>query len=255
MTDTSTAWPVGLRGVTESIVTTHGPNDRWNAAALGLHAPDPHPGQKSDHTSDNKNVDSTQDSSKSYDSGTTAVKTSTEAKSGAESTNRSIITATTWGNTRTRRNFHREGGGVIQFVSDPRAFVAAATTIYEVDEPVLDTAHAWAEVTAERLEQGERGGTQWEQWAIQPVETGVIDRTVPTINRGFAAVIDATVAASRLNVASYDTDTLLDRLRYFAETVDRCGGPREQAAFAQLDSVTEWRSQVDEPEAIPVFDE
>ena len=33
MTEMATAWPVGLRGVTESIVTTYGPNDRWNAAA------------------------------------------------------------------------------------------------------------------------------------------------------------------------------------------------------------------------------
>jgi len=40
VSDESTAsgpdgWPVALRGVTESIVTTFGPNDRWNVAALG----------------------------------------------------------------------------------------------------------------------------------------------------------------------------------------------------------------------------
>jgi hypothetical protein len=252
MTEMATAWPVGLRGVTESIVTTYGPNDRWNAAALGLHAPDPADYEftdKSKSESDKQNKESAQDTSESYDSGTTAVK-SAESETG----DKSMITATTWGNTRTRRNFHREGGGVVQFVSDPRAFVAAATTIHEVDEPVLDSAHAWAEVTVECLEQGERGGTQWERWAVQPIETGVIDRTVPTINRGFAAVIDATVAASRLTVPSYDTDALLDRLQYFAETVDRCGGPRERAAFAQLDTATEWRSQLDEPGTIPVFD-
>lgn len=252
MTEISTVWPVGLRGVTESIVTTYGPNDRWNAAALGLHAPDPDSDSthKSKGESDEQNKESEQNTAESYDSGSAAVESAAESETG----DKSIITATTWGNTRTRRNFHREGSGVVQFVSDPRAFVAAATTIYEVDEPVLDTAHAWAEVTVKHLEQGERGGTQWERWAIQPVETGVIDRTVPTINRGFAAVIDATVAASRLSVPSYDTDTLLDRLRYFAETVDRCGGPRERAAFAQLDAATEWRSQLDEPGTIPVFD-
>jgi len=33
-------WPVELRGVTESLVTTLGPNDRWNVAVPGLHAPD-----------------------------------------------------------------------------------------------------------------------------------------------------------------------------------------------------------------------
>lgn len=36
-----TGWPVELRGVTESVVSTRGPNDRWNVAALGLHAGDP----------------------------------------------------------------------------------------------------------------------------------------------------------------------------------------------------------------------
>ena len=59
MNETDADWPVDLRGVTESIVATLGPNDRWNMAALGLHAPD--------------------------DSG-------------------EPVTATTWGNTRTRRN-------------------------------------------------------------------------------------------------------------------------------------------------------
>jgi hypothetical protein len=36
-----TDWPVELRGVTESVVTTRGPNDRWNVAALGLRASNP----------------------------------------------------------------------------------------------------------------------------------------------------------------------------------------------------------------------
>lgn len=32
-------WPVELRGVTESVVATLGPNERWNLAALGIEAP------------------------------------------------------------------------------------------------------------------------------------------------------------------------------------------------------------------------
>ena len=34
----TTEWPVSLTGVTESVVTTLGPNGLWNAAALGLFA-------------------------------------------------------------------------------------------------------------------------------------------------------------------------------------------------------------------------
>lgn len=192
-------WPVDLRGVTESVVATLGPNELWNFAALGLHAPD-----------DREESDAP-------------------------------VTATTWGNTRTRRNFHRRGGGVVQFTQDPREFVAAAATIHEKEGPVLDDADAWVEVEAEQVDAGEDGGTRWERWELTPVESAVIREYVPTINRGFAAVVDATVAASRLDVPAFDTEELLDRLDYFAETVEKCGGPAEVEAFETLSDVSGWR--------------
>ncbi|MFB6124031.1 MAG: DUF447 domain-containing protein [Haloferacaceae archaeon] len=190
-------WPVSLRGVTESVVTTLGPNDRWNAAALGLHAGDP-------------------------------------------------VTATTWGSTRTRRNFRREGGGFVQFTTDPREFVDAALTVREADDPVLPGADAWVEVEARPVATGEDEGTTWERWALHPVEREVRREYVPAVNRGFCAVVDATVAASRLDVPAYDTDALLDRLAYFADVVDRCGGPAEREAFARIDAATDWRERRNE---------
>ncbi|ELZ80648.1 hypothetical protein C454_10096 [Haloferax gibbonsii ATCC 33959] len=204
-------WPVELRGVTETVVATLGPNDRWNFAALGVRAPE------SDAGTD--------------DSGGSATGSPPPA------------TATTWGNTRTRRNFHRQGGGVVQFVSDPRAFVEAAMTIYERDSPLLDSADAWAEVEATAVDSGEDGGTEWEEWELRPVDAAVEQRRPFTINRGFGAVIDATVAASRLDVPAFDTDDLLDRLAYFAETVGKCGGEREREAFARIDELTGWRER------------
>ncbi|MFC6737614.1 DUF447 domain-containing protein, partial [Halolamina salina] len=39
--DAPDGWPVPLRGVTESVIATMGPNGLWNLAALGLHAGDP----------------------------------------------------------------------------------------------------------------------------------------------------------------------------------------------------------------------
>ncbi|AXG07352.1 DUF447 family protein [Haloplanus rubicundus] len=191
-------WPVPLRGVTESVVATLGPNDRWNQAALGLHAPD--------------DADDP-------------------------------VTAVTWGRTRTRGNFERRGGGVIQFTTDPREFVDAALDVTETDEPVREGAAAWVEVDARRIEAGEDGGTEWVRWALAPRSATVRERTVPTINRGFYAVVDATVAASRLDVPTFDTETLLDRLDYFAETVERCGGPAEREAFARIDDLTGWRER------------
>jgi len=213
--DALDGWPVALRGVTESVVTTLGPNDRWNAAALGLHAPE-----------------------------------------AADEEEQDGVTATTWGDTRTRRNFHRRGGGVVQFVSDPRTFVDAAVTIREEDDPVLPDAHAWVEVDVEPVEEGESDGTRWERWRLRPVDAAVVESVVPTINRGFAAVIEATVAASRLDVPAYDTEALRSRLRYFADVTERCGGRPEREAFAALDDATGWRERLPDEVAsgVPRFD-
>ena len=198
-----TDWPVTLRGVTESVAATLGPNDRWNQAALGLHAPD--------------DLDDP-------------------------------VTAVTWGRTRTRGNFERRGEGVIQFTTDPGEFVAAALDVTETDEPVRDGAAAWVEVDARRIDEGVDEGTEWVRWALSPTSATVRERTVPTINRGFYAVVDATVAASRLDVPTFDTGTLLDRLAYFAETVERCGGPAEREAFKRIDDLTGWRARRDGPD-------
>nr|WP_097008309.1 DUF447 domain-containing protein [Natronoarchaeum philippinense] len=193
--DGDASWPAELRGVTESVVATLGPNDLWNFAALGLHAGDP-------------------------------------------------VTATTWGATRTRRNFEERGAGYVQFVRDPMLFVEAALTIHEREEPVHPDADAWVRVDAERVDAGEDGGTRWEEWVLTPIESGRREGATPTTNRGYYAVIEATVAASRLDVDAYDTDALLDRLAYFAEVVETCGGERERAAFELLTERTGWRDRL-----------
>jgi len=186
-------WPVTLRGVTESVVTTRGPNDRWNVAALGLHSGDP-------------------------------------------------VTARTYGQTRTYRNFADRGGGYVQFTRDPVDFVEAALAVREVDDPVLPSADAWVRVTVERREERVEGDTQIVTWALAPVESTVERETVPTTNRGYYAVIEATVAASRLDVAGYDTAMLRERLAYFESVVETCGGERERAAFDRLDELVDWRA-------------
>ena len=178
-------WPVDLRGVTESVVTTLGPNGRWNVAALGLFAGEP-------------------------------------------------VTARTWGRTRTWRNFTERGGGYVQFTVDPVDFVDAACSVREKDDPVLSSADAWARVEVESVDRGSEGDTQWTDWKLTPIESAVERETVPTTNRGYYAVIEATVAASRLDVPSYDTAALRDRIDYFEGVVERCGGPREHEAFERF---------------------
>ena len=186
-----TDWPVDLRGVTESVVTTRGPNDRWNVAALGLYDTDP-------------------------------------------------VSARTWGRTRTRRNFEREGEGYVQFTRDPLTFVDAALAVREVEDPVLDDADAWVRVEADRTRSGADGDTEWVEWHLRPVESAVEREVVPTIDRGMNAVIEATVWASRLDVPAYDRGELADRLDYLEGVVRTCGGDREQVAWERIEDLVEW---------------
>ena len=194
-----TGWPAPLRGVTESVVTTLGPNDRYNVAALGIHAP-----ESPDGTARRPDIDDADPR------------------------------ARTWGRTRTRRNFEARGEGWVQFLRDPVLFTEAALGIREVDEPVLDGADAWVHIEVKRVDTGRDGGTEWVDWRLTPVENGVRRRVVPTFNRGYAAVVEATVAASRLGVDAYDTDQLRGRIAYFEEVARRCGGPEEVTAFERL---------------------
>lgn len=193
---TASDWPAEIVGVTESVVTTLGPNDRWNVAALGLFAGDP-------------------------------------------------VTARTWGRTRTRRNFETEGDGYVQFVHDPVDFVDAACSIREVETPILERADAWANVEVEAVGHGTEDGTEWVKWELVPIDSAIERERVPTTNRGYSAVIEATVAASRLDVPGYDTETLLDRIEYFERVIERCGGPRERTALDRFHEHVDLGSRTD----------
>lgn len=195
MTAGASEWPVELDGVTETVVTTLGPNGRWNVAALGVHAPDREAGD--------------------------------------------LPTAQTWGRTRTWRNFKHNGEGYVQFVRDPELFVEAALAVSERDEPVLEEAYAWVRVDVEAVGKGTTEGTKWVRWDLEAEEASVENRTVPTFNRGYAAVIEATVAASRLDVDSFDSARLRERIGYFEDVTERAGGAREQAAFERLRELIE----------------
>ncbi|USZ72165.1 DUF447 domain-containing protein [Natronosalvus halobius] len=184
-------WPLEPSGVSETVVTTLGPNGLWNVAALGVFAGDP-------------------------------------------------ATARTWGKTRTRRNFERRGEGYVQFTRDPVDFVDAALSITEREDPILESADAWARVAVERVETGTDDGTDWAAWTLEPRESTVVRESVTPINRGFGAVIEATVAASRLGVEGYDRSRLEGLLEHCLEVVGRAGGARERVAFANLVAYSEW---------------
>lgn len=204
--DGDAEWPVTLEGATETVVTTLGPNGRWNAAALGLF-----------------------------------VESANQRRSATETNDEETrVSARTWGNTRTRRNFHRQGTGYVQFTRDPVDFVDAALSIYELEHPILDSVDAWVRVSVEQIDSGNENGTQWEDWRLRPLESAIETETVPTINRGFGAVVEATVAASRLEVDGYDESLLRGRLEYYESVVDRAGSDREQEALSRVREHSEW---------------
>lgn len=150
--------------------------------------------------------------------------------------------ARTWGSTRTRRGFQKHGEGYVQFTRDPVDFVEAACSRRVDETPILDSAEAWTRVSVEQLASDEND-TEYTEWELVPVESVVERCVVPSVNRGYYAVIEATIAASRLDVPEYDTDELRERIAYFQRIVDRCGGRRERDAWNRFENLVSWREQ------------
>lgn len=202
-------WPARIAGGTETVVATKGPNDRWNQAALGI-------------------VPAWANESDALAKGSAAP-----------------VTAHSYGRTRTRRNLAAGREAIVQFTRDSLDFVEAALGVFETDAPILVSADAWTRVSAtqERLRDGE--GTEIVEWSLHPVESGVRERVVPTTNRGRAAVIEATVPASRLAVEGYDEAELLQRLSWLADVVETAGDERSEAAFERIDEQVGWRDRID----------
>lgn len=237
-TRSAVEWPVEWSGVVESVVSTRGLGGSWNVAALGLYATD-----RTDEDDGDRAIglgDRTES-----DDAATADESADDDESAGDGANRNVR-AYTWGRTETRRNFASRGGGVVQFTRDPVDFVEAACSVREEDDPVLESADAWVRVEAERVET-ERIGSATEgevervEWALEPVETHVEREVVPTTSRAHAAIVEATVSASRLDVPEYDTRALRDRIRYFEGVVESTGGARDREAWERFEELVDWR--------------
>jgi len=214
-------WPVELAGVTESLVATRGPGGAWNFAPLGVFAPG---------FDDALEID-----------GLREARSDGEHARSVSRTHDDPATARTWGRTRTRINFERTGEGVIQFARDPLLFVECALGIVERQEPVHDMADAWVRVAVDPVTRGTSRGTEWRAWTLEPSETGVERTAVPTTRRGYSAVIEATVWASRLDADAYDRSELENRLAFLEAVVEAAGSDRDRRAFDRIPELTDWR--------------
>lgn len=150
-------------------------------------------------------------------------------------------TARTWGRTRTRRNFRERSIGYVQFTRDLVDFVEAACSIRTEPDPVLDGVDAWVKVSTEQVDSGDTAGTGWVDWALRVDDAEVKRQVVPTRNRADYAVIEATVAASRLDVPVYDRQTLRSRIAHCESIVESCGGAAHARAWDRFDELVDWR--------------
>ena len=144
------------------------------------------------------------------------------------------ICATTWDRTRTRRNLEASGKCFIQVTSDPVVFARAALETWTRSKPVLPEAAAWVEAEANRIDSGFDGETEWVEWSLTPEFATINERQVPIPTRGRAAVIEMTVAASRLGNDAFEDEPLRDRLDYFAGVAEKCGGEAERRAVERI---------------------
>lgn len=129
----------------------------------------------------------------------------------------------------TRKFLEKTGVLYVNVIHDPLVFVISAFEdlgydwFERIDPPVIKGALSLIEFEAEIV-----GNTA--KLAFKNGE--LIEREVIAVNRGFNAVIEATVHATRYVISK--NEELLRKIEYYGRIVDRCGGKREKEAYRKL---------------------
>ena len=128
------------------------------------------------------------------------------------------------------REFVRKTGILyINVIHDPVVFVIAAfedlpENFFEsLNPPIIKNALSWIKFKADL-----KGSHAY----LEPVDGGVLRRECRAVNRGFNAVIEATVHATRYVISG--SEDLRKRIEYYGRIVGRCGGKREKEAYRIL---------------------
>lgn len=131
---------------------------------------------------------------------------------------------------RTRENLERDKILFANITDDALIFTIASFEDLDVgyfsslNPPLLKGAMAWCEF------EGELKG---DEATLRLLDGKVVERKVRAVNRGFSAVIEALVHATRY-IAFKDEEKrreLLGRILYYKEIAKKCGGDREKRAF------------------------
>jgi len=129
----------------------------------------------------------------------------------------------------TREFVKKTGILYVNVIHDPVVFVIAAfedltEDFFEsLDPPVIKSALSWVKFKAD---------LKGNYAHLNFIEGEVLRRDCRAVNRGFNAVIEATVHATRYVLNK--RDDLLNKIRYYGGIVDRCGGKREREAYKLL---------------------
>jgi len=137
-------------------------------------------------------------------------------------------------NSKTLDNILGKKTAAANIVDDPFLFVESALSDMHPDNfdliggfPVLKDAQGWIIFDCKT-----RKGKTISVVELSPVEAQIKHRQIQPINRGFNAVIEATIEATRYVVLK--DKKYLDRIEYYDTIVQKCGGPREKEAMKLL---------------------
>jgi hypothetical protein len=137
-------------------------------------------------------------------------------------------------NSKTLDNILGKNVAAANIVDDPILFVQSALSDIQPDNfdliggfPVIKDAVGWIAFECKC-----RKGKNISVVELLPVEAKINRRQIKPINRGFNAVIEATVEATRYVVLK--DKKYLDRIEYYDTIVQKCGGFREKEAMKLL---------------------
>ncbi|MGZ4907437.1 MAG: DUF447 domain-containing protein [Halobacteriota archaeon] len=150
--------------------------------------------------------------------------------------NRNFLYIRMYKSSHTFLNVKQNGQLVANLVLDPRLYVKAAfddlesSCFYDDDgSPVLKAAYAWVEFACSVRDGSAQRNTIVR---LRPVRSKILDRPIVPVNRGFNAVIEATVHATRYH--ALQDPKYLELIDYYGSIVTRCGGQQELQAFKLL---------------------
>ena len=98
--------------------------------------------------------------------------------------------------------------------------------------PVLTEAQSWIVFTSVLIEESE----DYFRFQMMPQAVKINRKRVKAINRGLNAVIEATILATRLDLAKdkQEKEMMRKQMELYAEIVKKCGGRREKEAMGIL---------------------